>query len=561
MSKCISPLRKGVTLLDAELQRRHNENRKYLLELDNDRLLLNFRHEAGLPVRVDPADIHDGWEHPLCQLRGHFLGHWLSAAAFEYYACGDKELKAKADAIVDALAECQQANGGQWCAPIPEKYLSIIAAGKRVWAPQYTIHKVFMGLLDMYEFAGNALALEIAVNFGSWFHNWAIGFDDRDFARILDVETGGMLEEWARLFRATGDPIFRELMDKYYRRNLFDSLLLDRDVLTNMHANTTVPEALGAAIAYEVTGDEKWLAIVKAYWEQAVTQRGTYCTGGQTSGEVWTPKNNMATRLGTKNQEHCVVYNMMRLADFLFRHTGEARFADYWEQNLYNGIMAQGYYQREYVDGDKTSHPYPEFGLLTYFLPLRSGERKKWATKTKHFYCCHGTLVQANASLAAGFYYHDDSTLYVNQFFSSQLSCHFAGSDVRLIQQIDSMKGDHHVIRGKDDVTSDDSFSSYVIGNNPGKLFINLNITCPQSTQFTLRIRVPWWHKKETVLRINGEEQLPLVQDGFIQIDKLWQNDNVQIEYHTEVTTSLLAGSENTVAFLYGPVVLAGLSE
>ena len=40
-----------------------------------------------------------------------------------------------------------------------EKYLFRIAEGKRVWAPHYTLHKVFMGLVDMYLYAGNEKAL------------------------------------------------------------------------------------------------------------------------------------------------------------------------------------------------------------------------------------------------------------------------------------------------------------------------------------------------------------------------------------------------------------------
>ena len=54
-----------------------------------------------------------------------------------------------------------------------------------------------------------------------------------------------------------------------------------------------------------------------------MTERGCYCTGGQTCGEIWTPPGELAARLGDKNQEHCTVYNMMRLADYLFRWTGD----------------------------------------------------------------------------------------------------------------------------------------------------------------------------------------------------------------------------------------------
>jgi len=101
--------------------------------------------------------------------------------------------------------------------------------------------------------------------------------------------------------------------------DLFEPLLAGADVLTNMHANTTIPEILGAARAWEVTGDDRWRAIVEAYWRQAVTARGYFATGGQTCGEIWTPPHEQAARLGDKNQEHCTVYNMMLLADRLLR--------------------------------------------------------------------------------------------------------------------------------------------------------------------------------------------------------------------------------------------------
>ena len=55
-------------------------------------------------------------------------------------------------------------------------------------------------------------------------------------------------------------------------------------MLTNMHANTTIPEIHGAARAWEVTGEERWRRIVEAYWRCAVIDRGYYCTGGQTNG-------------------------------------------------------------------------------------------------------------------------------------------------------------------------------------------------------------------------------------------------------------------------------------
>ena len=215
-----------------------------------------------------------------------------------------------------------------------------------------------------------------------------------------------MLEAWADLAELTGDPMYLELLERYYHRTLFDGLLAGRDVLTNMHANTTIPEVLGAARAYEVTGEDRWRRIVEAYWDWAVTRRGTFCTGGQTSGEIWTPPFAFASRRGEKTQEHCSVYNMIRLADVLFRWSGDAAYLDYIERNLYNGILAQ---------------QHPETGMVAYFLPLEGGALKDWGTPTEDFWCCHGTLVQAHTRHSSHVFYRgEDESVVIAQYISAR---------------------------------------------------------------------------------------------------------------------------------------------
>lgn len=269
--------------------------------------MFNFNLEAGRDSTTSLESMHGGWELPSCQLRGHFIGHWLSAAAMRYAATGDAEIKARADAIVDELDKCQQENGGEWVASIPEKYFDWIARGKSVWAPHYTVHKTFMGLIDMYRYAGNEQALRIAEKFADWFYRWSGKFTREQMDDILDYETGGMLEIWAELFgiaRARGDDertaMYGALMERYWRGRLFDRLLRGEDPLTNMHANTTIPEVLGCARAYELTGEQKYRDVVEAYWRCAVDERGQYATGGQTCGEIWTPKQELSARLGEK---------------------------------------------------------------------------------------------------------------------------------------------------------------------------------------------------------------------------------------------------------------------
>ena len=563
----------SVVLRDRELSRRQRANRDYMMELKTEHLTLPYTLEAGLyKTSETQPDIHGGWESPLCELRGHFLGHWLSAAAMHYEATGDRVVKARADEVVDILARCQKENGGQWAASIPEKYLKWITIGKPVWAPHYTIHKTFMGLLDMYELAGNEKALETAVNFGEWFYAWSGQFSREKFQRILDVETGGMLENWVILYRITKDEKFRTLMDRYYRESLFDGLLAGKDVLTNMHANTTIPEILGAAAWYETTGEEKMLEIVKKYWEAAVTKKGSYATGGQTCGEIWSPDGELGARLGDKNQEHCTVYNMMRVADFLFRQTGDCAFMDYWEKNLYNGIMAQGYWKGSFTHGYEYYKEYPDEGLLTYFLPLRGGSRKGWASKTNDFFCCHGSLVQANAAFNRCIYYEvaadsedqpgktDDEAggLYVCQYFDSDYSGTIAGAQVSIRQRTNPLNGSEHLSSDSSGVQRINEICP-TVPHNPRRLVVDLEVKSQGGNPFAIHVRIPAWAKSAQVL-VNGipaaEEAVP---GTFLTLEEAWSDQIIHLEFEKAITIEPLPGAENLVAFLDGPVVLAGL--
>ena len=81
---------KNVILRDGELLAKEADNRNYLEELKSPALLQNFYQEAGINQNFGSKHMaHTGWEDPSCQLRGHFLGHYLSACAMRYYENGD----------------------------------------------------------------------------------------------------------------------------------------------------------------------------------------------------------------------------------------------------------------------------------------------------------------------------------------------------------------------------------------------------------------------------------------------------------------------------------------
>lgn len=195
----------SVKLLPGLFKDRYELNRKYMMMLEPEKLLQNFYAEAGLNKEYmvgkdgNLSDIYWGWESPSGQLRGHFLGHYLSACAYMWAETGDEAIKQRADFIVSELARCQEINGGEWVGSIPEKYLYLMADGRPMWSPQYTLHKTLMGLYDMYAIGGNEQALEVLDKMANWMHRWTSEMIDKGKAdAILNGETSGMLEIWAQ---------------------------------------------------------------------------------------------------------------------------------------------------------------------------------------------------------------------------------------------------------------------------------------------------------------------------------------------------------------------------
>jgi DUF1680 family protein len=551
MKETFSSLARATHLLPGESAARRDRNKAYLLRLTTRNLLLPHYLEAGLArMTYVPRDVHGGWDSPTSEIRGTVVGHWLSAAARLWEETGDPELKARADFIVSEMGRCQAENGGEWCFPIPEKHLHWLKRGKHAWAPHYVCHKNLMGLLDMHVYAGNEQALEIVRRAARWFTRFTDGVTRDEMTAMMSLEeTGGIMELWADLFSLTGDPAHLELMRRYERPELFVPLLRGEDVLTNMHANMTIPEVHGAARAWEVTGESRYRQIVESCWELAVEKRGTFATGGQTSGEIWTPPRRQSARLGDMNQEHCTVYNMMRLSEYLLRWTGMARYADYWERNLYNGILAQGHWEGSSIS--MLAEPQdPPRGLITYYLPLAAGSRKKWGSETQDFWCCHCTLLQANANHRESIYFSDADGLAICQFLPSRTVFTPHDVPVKVAQAFDTQTGD--ILRISPVPAS--------VQSRPSEVRVAITIEPEKPVAFTLKLRTPWWLTGPARLFESGREvAVGHDERGFGVVHRTWEKTEVTLVLPKGLSCWPLADRPDVVAFLDGPVVLAGL--
>lgn len=535
----LKPAEKGsVKILPGVFRERMDVNRQYLLELDTNCLLQNFYLEAGIILpglqvvdNPETANLHWGWEAPTCQLRGHFLGHWISAAAKLIAADGEPELRVKLDNIVSELARCQELNGGEWVGSIPEKYFTRLIKNQYIWSPQYVMHKTIVGLSDAYIYAGNTQALDILSHLSDWYITWTEKAAETNPHAVYAGEEAGMLEVWAQLYQLTKDEKYLTLAKRYADAGLFRKLKEGKDSLTNCHANASIPFTHGAAKMHEITGDSDWLEVIKLFWKAAVTDRGMFSTTGMNAGEFWVPPHMQGHFLGSSDQEFCTVYNMVRTASYLLKYTGEAQYADYIERALYNGFLAQQNAQT---------------GMPAYFLPLGAGSRKKWGTKTRDFWCCHGTMVQAQTLYPELVWFTDGDKITAAQYIPSEFTAEMNGANVT-VSQTTGMK-----------YYNDQAFFDEKDDGQMSRWLLKFSVKCDKPVRFTLSLRVPEW-AKGVELEVNGKNTAAPVKDGWLDITADWQNDSVQVFFPSELRAETLPDMPELMSVVDGPIVLAGI--
>ncbi len=501
-----------VRLLDGPFAQAMERDRQYLLSLEPDRLLHTFRVTAGLPA---PGKAYGGWEGS--EVRGHTMGHYLSACSLTYAGTGDERLKARVDGIIAELAKCQRALGASgYLSAYPESFIDRVEARQQVWAPYYTLHKIMAGLLDAHVHCDNRQALEVLEGMARWCKGRCDKLSDEQMQQMLNAtEQGGMNEALAHLYAITGNPDHLDLSRRFVERAYNDPLAAGRDRLKGQHVNSFIPNMIGTARQYEVTGNAEDREIAHYFWHQVVGRR-CYCTGGTSNDEHWrTEPDQLATELGDHTQETCCTYNMLKLTRHLFSWEPRAEYMDYYERALFNSIL---------------STQDPKTGMMMYFVTLAPGRWKYFNTPTESFWCCTGTGMENHAKYGDTIYYHDDEGVFVNLFIASELN--WAARGVRIRQET----------------------------RFPDESATSLAIRTSQPKEFSLRVRVPGWAATGVTAKLNGEPlRVEVNHSRYMVIRRMWSDgDRLDIAMPMNLHLAPMPDDKNLVAFMYGPLVLAG---
>jgi len=502
-----------VKLLDPELLKIRELDHQYLLALDSDRILRNYRENFGIKTGLPELTGHEAGTGPHAGARGHYTGHYLSACAMMIASTGDAKLKAKADAIVAELAKLQQPNG--YLSAQPESTFDNLErrpAGRSIiW---YCQHKLLAGLIDMYVHTGNTQALEVAKKFGDWVVARTGKIDHDLMQKILHWEFGGIGEAMANLSAITGDGRYLQAARCFDHDEVLQPMAAGFDILTGHHGNTEIPKFIAAACEYELTGEEPYRKAAEFFWQQVALKR-SFATGGNTVSESFgTALGVLSSAINPASQETCNTYNMLKLTEHVFGWTLRADAGDYYERALYNHILAT---------------PDPETGMPLYFLGLGRGQWKVHFVPHQSFWCCAGTGVENFSKLQRGIYYHGKDELWVNLFIASELDWKEEGGTIR--QQT-------------------------AFPNEPGTTLL---FQAKKPTSLKVNIRIPYW-TKGAAIEINGEPLKAVLKPGsFATIERTWKKgDTVKVSLPMSLRLEPTPDDPNLVAILYGPVVLAG---
>ena len=280
-----------------------------------------------------------------------------------YASTGDKDAKAKADYLVAELAKCQEKLGRRISERLSHGAVRPAGLALRPGAARRSGDRpagssearradtAVGAVLHHPQDHGRACSTctrwpatsrrsRWREGMADWADQWS-GVEDRR-AHAADSERRSSAA-WRRslynLAAITNDDRWAKAGDRFTKKRFMNPLASRRDELRGLHVNTHIPQVIGAARRYEISGDTRFHDVADFFWYEVVDapllcdrrhqQRrklagAAAATGRRIEDAAW------------RTAECCCAYNMLKLTRHLYGWTGDPRYFDYYERVLLN---------------------------------------------------------------------------------------------------------------------------------------------------------------------------------------------------------------------------------
>ncbi|WP_141585071.1 beta-L-arabinofuranosidase domain-containing protein [Actinomadura sp. WMMA1423] len=498
----------GVALAPGRHADQVEEACELLLGIPADALLWPFRVRKGLDAPGVPLR---GWYG-----EGLFnnLGQFLTGYARLHAATGRRELADRAASLLRGWAETIDEDGF---------FLNSLGAG----AKEYSFDKLVCGLLDLHEYLGLDEALPLLHRITVWMRRNGDPARPYAWSGFGPLEWYTLPEYLLRAYAVTGDPLYREVAESYRYDAFYDAVLtgdLDEvmrraDEAGNFYqAHSHLNTLNSAAAFYETTGDRTYLDAAAA-GHDLIRGTQTFATGMFGPLEALMKPRQLIEVLHSEvghAEISCPSWALMRLVRHLVELTGSARYGDWMELNVYNGIGAA---PPTRADGRAVQY-FADYG--------HTGARKTWGLE---WTCCSATNLISMAEYANQIYYLGTDAVHTCLYLPSSAEFDFAGARLRLTQSGDFPVGDE----------------------------VEFGLALDRTAHGTLGFRLPEWTTSAPVFTLNGEPVTAVPRDGWGTIERDWRDGDrltVRFPMGLDVLPVEPDVSDSPVALRWGPVVL-----
>ena len=274
---------------------------------------------------------------------------------------------------------------------------------------------------------------------------------------------------------------------------------------------------------YRVTGEEKHLQSVINFADRVLETDFTVIGSCGCTHELFdhSTVRQANTTNGKIAQETCVTVTLMKFFYQVHLITGDPKYVDAFEVSLYNAylgaINTEKVVEEKVIAKYKERHPDIVVEPLPFdsYSPLTAGTRGNGIgglqrMKDEHYYGCCACIGSAGIGLVPKLHLLSTEDGFVcNLYINGDATTTTAGGNKIVFKtETDYPKGDRVVIK--------------------------VEIDKPES--FVLKLRNPEW-SKTTAVAVNGK--LVKTTDGYITIDKEWQNGDV-IEMLLDMRTKVI---------------------
>lgn len=455
---------------------------------------------------------------------GEQIGKWLDSAAYSGLILKDQPLLDRVHQILDRLARSQETDG---YLGITVNYHRNPVRGMQLYEWYYVLH----GLLVCADLLNSAVALTIAKRLGEYIIRlWGTqpgqfplvgpypgnGHDGGEGSLILEpiVMLGARLDDsrfidWGEQVVAKWDEWFATYPASVHTCGYVEMKQYAagekqiNDLRDNLHAHTFHMALLGIAALYNATGKEEYRQTVIGCVDR-IAADWLLLTGGMSSGERYiSPRFYHATG----EIEVCPQHTWLLLLEQVYRWTGEARYYEPIERDVFNQLLAA-----QLADGSNWS----------YMTPMNGH-----AQEPVHPNCCNAAGQRILSRLPTYLVGLHDNHPAILMYTASQITVHAPDLPSIQIEQITDF---------------------------PASGAVTINVSPESPASFALHLRIPPYATGFTA-SVNGSPIESRLSDGFLIINRTWQSGD-HIELQLPMPLSCHANTRE-IAILRGPLVYA----